>query len=147
MAGREFSLRVVQERAQFREEEAGRVVGQAAARVTEARQKSEALRVYREEYVQRLMDTGNAGVDGAGLREMLAFIARIDDALAQQDAEIARREAHWQATVAEWNERVLEVRTYDTLEQRHLERLAVRERRLDQKLTDEWAARRRGSDE
>jgi len=49
--------------------------------------------------------------------------------------------------VAQWNERVLELRTYDTLEQRHLDRLAGIERRLEQKLTDEWAARRRSGDE
>lgn len=147
MASREFSLRVVQERAQFREEEAGRVVGQAAARLAEARQKSETLRIYREQYVQRMMETGSSGVDAGSLRELLAFIARIDDALSQQDEEIARRDAHWQATVAQWNQRVLELRTYDTLEQRHLDRLAGVERRLEQRLTDEWAARRRSGDE
>ena len=147
MAGREFSLRVVQERAQFREQEAGRVVGQAAARLAEARQKSETLQVYREQYVQRMMQTAESVVDAGSLRELLAFISRIDDALSQQDIEIARREQHWRNMVAQWNERVLELRTYDTLEQRHLDRLAGIERRLEQKLTDEWAARRRSGDD
>lgn len=147
VASRVFSLRVVQERAQVREQDAGRVVGQAAARLAEARQKSETLQVYREQYVQRMMQTAESGVDAGSLRELLAFIARIDDALAQQDIEIARREAHWRNMVAQWNERVLELRTYDTLEQRHLDRLAGIERRLEQKLTDEWAARRRSGDE
>jgi flagellar FliJ protein len=147
MASRDFSLRAVQELSQFREEDAGRVVGLAAARLAEGRQKADVLRDYREQYVQQMMDSGNSGVDASRLRDALAFIARIDDALAQQAQEIERLHAQWQATVEEWNVRTRELRTYGVLERRHLDRVAAVEHRQDQKLTDEWAARRRTLDD
>ncbi|MBU3693686.1 MAG: flagellar export protein FliJ [Rhodocyclaceae bacterium] len=146
MPRRDFSLRVVQELSQFREEAAGREVGHAAARLAEGRQKAETLRDYRDHYARQLLEAGSGGVDAGRLRDALAFIARIDDALTQQAEEILRLEAAWQATLAVWEARACELRTYGVLEQRHLDRLAAAERRQEQKATDEWASRRRGVD-
>ncbi len=146
MASNRFPLEAVQDLARFREEEAGRMVALAAARLAEGRQKSEVLRSYREQYAQELITAGGAGVNATRLRDTLAFIARIDDALEQQALEIERLEANWQSQVADWNERTRELKTYGVLEQRHLDRLAVRERRQEQRLTDEWANRRRDAD-
>ncbi len=146
MASDRFPLAAVQDLARFREEEAGRMVALAAARLAEGRQKSEVLREYREQYARQLVSTAGGGVDAARIRDTLAFIARIDQALEQQLLEIERLETNWQATVAEWNERTRELKTYGVLEQRHIDRLAVRERRREQRITDDWATRRRDSD-
>jgi flagellar FliJ protein len=146
MASDRFPLQAVQDLARFREEEAGRMVALAAARLAEGRQKSEVLRSYREQYAQELITAGGAGVDAARLRDTLAFIARIDDALEQQALEIEKLAANWQSMVADWNERTRELKTYGVLEQRHLDRLALRDRRQEQRVTDEWANRRRDAD-
>lgn len=146
MAGRAFPLSAVQELARFREEEAGRMVALAAARLAEGRQKSEVLRDYRVQYSQQLIVTAGEGVDAARIRDTLAFIARIDQALEQQALEIERLEANWQTRVAEWNERTRELKTYGVLEQRHFDRLAVRDRRQEQRITDDWSTRRREND-
>lgn len=146
MAGRTFPLSAVQELARFREEEAGRMVALAAARLAEGRQKSEVLRDYRGQYAQQLIGAAGAGLDASRMRDTLAFIARIDQALEQQKLEIERLEATWQLRVADWNERTRELKTYGVLEQRHVDRLAVRDRRQEQRLTDEWANRRRDGD-
>ncbi len=146
MAGRAFPLSAVQELARFREEEAGRTVALAAARLAEGRQKSEVLRDYRVQYSQQLIVTAGEGVDAARIRDTLAFIARIDQALEQQALEIERLEANWQTRVAEWNERTRELKTYGVLEQRHFDRLAVRDRRQEQRITDDWSTRRREND-
>jgi len=146
MTGRTFPLEAVQELARFREQEAGRMVALAAARLAEGRQKSEVLRDYRVQYSQQLITAAGDGVDAARIRDTLAFISRIDQALEQQALEIERLEANWQVRVAEWNERIRELKTYGVLEQRHLDRLAVRDRRLEQRTSDEWATRRRDGD-
>ena len=142
MASDRFPLAAVQELARFREEEAGRTVALAAARLAEGRQKSEVLRDYRVQYSQQLIVTAGEGVDAARIRDTLAFIARIDQALEQQALEIERLEANWQTRVAEWNERTRELKTYGVLEQRHFDRLAVRDRRQEQRITDDWSTRR-----
>ena len=146
MASDRFPLAAVQDLARFREEEAGRMVALAAARLAEGRQKSEVLREYREQYARQLISSAGSGVDAARIRDTLAFIARIDQALEQQMLEIERLETNWQATVAEWNERTRALKTYGVLEQRHIDRLAVRERRREQRITDDWATRRRDGD-
>lgn len=142
MAGRTFSLEVVQERARSREEEAGRRVGLAAARLAEGQRKATMLQTYRDQYAQQLAEHGGTGIDVGRLRDTLAFIARIDEALRQQAEEVTALHQRWQAAVAEWNERNRESRTYDVLEQRHRDRLAAGERRQEQRITDEWATRR-----
>lgn len=146
MVGRAFPLAAVQELARFREAEAGRMVALAAARLAEGRQKAELLRGYRAEYVRQLAGVASAGVEAGRLRDTLAFIARIDDALEQQALEIEQLHAHWQAMVDEWGARTRELKTYDVLETRHLDRLALGERRSEQRSTDEWATRRRDAD-
>lgn len=147
MAAHAFPLKVVQDLARFREEAAARAVGLAAARLAEGRQKAEVLRSYREQYARELAEAAaRGGLDAARIRDTLAFIARIDDALAQQSLEIERLETHWQASVGEWGDRRRDLRTCDTLEQRHLDRLAAVERRLEQRVTDEWSDRRRAAD-
>lgn len=146
MASDRFPLAAVQDLARFREEEAGRMVALAAARLAEGRQKAEVLRDYRAQYAQQLISTAGDGIDAGRIRDTLAFIARIDQALEQQALEIERLEANWQAMVTDWNERTRELKTYEVLEQRHIDRLAVRERRQEQRITDDWATRRRDAD-
>lgn len=122
------------------------MVALAAARLAEGRQKAEVLRDYRGQYAQQLIGAAGAGLDASRMRDTLAFIARIDQALEQQKLEIERLEANWQLRVADWNERTRELKTYGVLEQRHIDRLAVRDRRQEQRLTDEWANRQRDGD-
>jgi len=122
------------------------MVALAAARLAEGRQKSEVLRDYRGQYSQQLIVTAGSGVDAARIRDTLAFIARIDEALEQQALEIERLEANWRERVAEWTERTRELKTYGVLEQRHLDRLALRDRRQEQRITDDWSTRRRDAD-
>ncbi|MFZ4498217.1 MAG: flagellar export protein FliJ [Burkholderiales bacterium] len=146
MADSRFPLQAVQDLARFREEEVGRMVALAAARLAEGRQKAEVLRGYRADYARQLIGDAGEGVEVGRMRDTLAFIARIDQALEQQAIEVERLHAHWQAMVAEWGERTRELKTYEVLEQRHLDRLALRERRLEQRGTDDWAMRRRDAD-
>ena len=146
MASNDFPLGAVQELARFREEAAGRMVALAAARLAEGQQKSEVLRGYREQYARQLIGIAGEGMDAGQMRDTLAFIARIDQALDQQALEIERLQANWQAMVADWNARTRELKTYDVLEQRHIERLAAQDRRQEQRLNDEWATRRRDGD-
>jgi len=146
MSSQTFPLAAVQELARFREEAAGRMVALAAARLAEGRQKSEALRDYREQYAQQLLSTAGTGIDAGRIRDTLAFIARIDQALEQQAAEIVRLESNWQLVMADWNERTRELKAYGVLEQRHIDKRALREQRQEQRLTDEWANRRRDAD-
>jgi flagellar FliJ protein len=145
MTDRRFPLQTVQELAESREEEAGRLVNLAAARLAEARNKADVLRAYRDQYAQQLLEAGAVGVDPGRWRDTLAFIARIDEALKQQVVEIGRLEGAWRHAVGEWHARTQDLRRYGVLEQRHDDRLAIVDRRVEQRLADELATRRRGS--
>jgi flagellar FliJ protein len=146
MASREFSLKVVQELTYTRQDEAGRLVALSEARLTEARQKLEALDSYRDQYAQQLIATGGSGVGIGQLRDLHAFIGRIDEAIAQHKLEIARLEQGWQSALEQWSTRRQAAKTMDALEERHLLNLEREDRRLDQKQQDEFASRRREHD-
>lgn len=141
MTSRQFPLKTLQERAVALQDDAGRQVAEAQARLTDARRKGELLETYRTQYRQRLDAAGEAGTTIQQVQDLTAFIARIDEALLQQRGEIDYLQALWSTARAQWLERRSDRKALDLLEERHTEREQQRERRAEQKVQDEAASR------
>src|SRR5690606_29946973 len=99
------------------------------------------LRRYRDEYRAKLDNATRTGVSALELSNFRSFLAKLDEAIAQQNADVA----HWQAAVmrgrADWQKAERRARSYGVLNERRAEQARGREARVEQKQNDEYAAR------
>jgi flagellar FliJ protein len=85
------------------ERDCARRLAGAQQRLAEAERRLTELERYRQEYQQAFHERARSGLQARGLREFQAFIARLDEAIAQQRAlqqqsrlEQARQHSQWQ---------------------------------------------------
>ncbi len=112
------------------------LAGQRAARL-----KDEMLVQYRGEYLERQARTTRAGTDGATLRNLAGFLAKLDEARAQSARELAEMDARVARARIEWSAAKRKLEGYLALQRRDEGRRAVRARRSEQRQQDEFAAR------
>ena len=136
-----FRLKVVQNLAIKASDDAAVVLGQLNAEVAKQEQKLEMLIQYREDYRGRVRGTVNRDVHTAGWMNLQQFIAKLDDAIEQQRTAIAMAQAAVARGQTDWQEKQVKVKAFDKLEQRHDARQAERMKKLEQRATDEFAAR------
>lgn len=125
--------------ADTRERDAGADVA-AARRVLEDREKQlEQLRGYRAEYASRAAHQGAA--DAVRLQNYHAFLARLADAIRQQEDLVAAARLELERKTASWQERRIEAASLGKV----VERIAGAEQkaadRREQRETDERALR------
>jgi flagellar FliJ protein len=100
---------------------------------------------YRDEYREKMNKSSQGGVSIVELNNFRTFLARLEEAVAQQQADVA----HWQ-TAAEcsreaWRGADRQARSYGVLNERRHERSASAAARGEQKQSDELAARMPGT--
>lgn len=139
---RPFSLQPLLEIMQNRADEATRRLGTLIAQERNAKQQLTLLEGYREDYAQRFRLAAEAGLSPRNWANYQEFLARIDEAIRQQRANVQHSEHNTAAGQARWQEQNKRLKAIDTLAERHLDRERYRENRLDQKAHDELAARR-----
>jgi flagellar FliJ protein len=95
-------LEPVDQLARHTERECARRLAGAQQRLVDAERRLSELERYREEYRRALRTRASSGLQAKGLREFQTFIARLDDAIAQQrallqhlHAEYAREQHQW----------------------------------------------------
>ncbi len=137
-----FSLQPLLELMQSRTDEATRKLGQLLAVEQNQRSRLQMLEQYREEYAQRMSDAVRQGLTPTALQNFQSFIFRIDDAITQQRVVVENSEKSTRQGQQQWQEQNKQLKAIDTLSQRHELRERYRENRSDQKLQDEFAARR-----
>ncbi|MFO1401156.1 MAG: flagellar export protein FliJ [Steroidobacteraceae bacterium] len=86
------------------ERDCARRLAGAQQHLADAEQRLAELERYREEYHQAFHERARSGLQARGLREFQVFIARLDEAIAQQRAllqqsrlEHARQHSQWQS--------------------------------------------------
>lgn len=136
-----FPLQPLLDLANERMDEAARRLGELIASEQAGEQKLALLQQYRDEYRNRFLETVRGGVGPEVLRNFSAFIARLDEAIALQKAQVerfkqqtAQGQQHW---IAERNR----VKAFDTLSERHYKGVAQKEAKQEQKFADEHAAK------
>jgi flagellar protein FliJ len=99
------------------------------------------LHRYRDEYRTKMENASRNGVSVIELNNFRTFLARLEEAVAQQQADVN----HWQAAVDRsrefWREAERRSRSYGVLNDRRHERERDAAERVEQKQSDEFAAR------
>ena len=136
-----FRLKFVQDLAQKKSDEAATRLGMLNAEVAKAEQKLQMLLDYREEYRERFRGTVQRDVGTAEFRNFQQFLEKLEEAIEQQRAAILVTRDNVARGQREWQVKQIEVKAYDTLEQRHESAVAERLKKIDQRVTDEFAGR------
>ena len=105
----------------------------------DAENKLAQLKIFLDEYNQRLQQQSQVGFSISQLRDFQAFILKLELAIRAQAEEVERRRQRWLIAQEEWQAREREVKAYETLRQRHDDAERRTEERLDQRLQDEFA--------
>jgi flagellar FliJ protein len=139
MAG-EFRLHTVLELAQWRLESATARLQALALRRREAEATLAQLLAFQAEY-RSTRERGLAqGLEADRLRDLDAFLTKLEQAIGLQRAEVERSDSRWQAEHAQWLELRRRQQALETLRQRHLRAQAASAARREQKQQDEFAA-------
>lgn len=111
-------------------------------KLVDAQRKCQELERYREEYEKQFKDTAARGIGVMGLRDYQAFLARLNEAVRQQQAVVARALAERDAERTRWQEMARKAKALDhVVDQWNAEERRARDRR-EQLETDERAQRR-----
>lgn len=140
-----FSLQPLLDLMQTRTDEATRTLGKLIAAEQSQRSRLQMLEQYREEYAQRLRDTIAQGVTRLVMLNYQDFLARIDEAIAQQKLAVQNSELSTKAGQEHWKAQNKQLKAIDTLSQRHDARERHRENKLEQKIQDEYTTRKFGT--
>lgn len=137
-----FTLQPLLELMQTRSDEATRNLGKLIAAEQNAKSRLEMLEQYRGEYAARLLEQSQQGLTPLALRNYQDFLARIDEAIAQQVLAVKQSEQSTAAGQQHWKEQNKRLKAIDTLSSRHDARERLRDGKLEQKLLDEFSSRK-----
>jgi flagellar FliJ protein len=141
---RKFHLQALQDLSNLRLDEAARQLGKLIAGEQEASQRFELLVQYRDEYHAQFLAAAGNGLGPEAWRNYQHFLSRLDEAIEQARAMVAASKQRTAAGQQNWLDKRGKAKAFDTLAQRHQVRIAYAEARLEQKMSDEHAARRFG---
>ncbi|HPP47686.1 MAG TPA: flagellar export protein FliJ [Accumulibacter sp.] len=137
-----FSLQTVLELMQTRTDEATRQLAGLLAAEQDAQRKLTMLQMYRDEYFARFRAAAQNGLRPAEWRNYQDFLARLDEALGQQQHAVSVQQSHTAAGQAEWRRQHSKLKAIDALADRHRNNEARQELKQEQKEQDAFAARR-----
>lgn len=137
-----FSLQPLLELMQTRTDEATRQLGKLIAAEQNAKSRLQMLEQYREEYAQRLREATEKGITRSILHNYQDFLARIDQAISQQNTAVLQSENSTAAGQNHWQEQNKRLKAIDTLSVRHDIRERWREGKQEQKIQDEFSSRK-----
>jgi flagellar protein FliJ len=123
---------------------ASRVVG-IQTRLEDAGKRCAELRRYVVEYQSMFQQRAAGGINATGLRDYQSFLARLNDAVRQQEGVISQIESECARARVEWLEAAArKTAVGKVIDNARNEDRRQEERRL-QKENDEWAQRRNGA--
>lgn len=141
-----FTLQPLLELMQNRTDEATRKLGQLIAAEQNAKSRLQMLEQYRAEYADRLRDAIAQGMTRQVLANYQDFLARIDEAIRQQTTVVQQTENNTLYGQQHWKEQNTRLKAIDTLSLRHDAKEKQREEKREQKLLDEFSARKYAAD-
>jgi len=140
-----FSLQPLLELMQNRTDEATRHLGKLISAEQNARSRLEMLEQYRAEYADKLRDAIAQGLTRQVLANYQDFLGRIDEAIGQQREMLSQSEAGTRRGQEHWKQQNTRLKAIGTLATRHETRERQRENKQEQKLLDEFSARKYSS--
>lgn len=95
------------------------------------------------DYQQRMLQQGQAGTTVAQWADFRLFMQKLDEAQVQQVREVERATQRFLMEKQAWLLQRKQLKSYEVLLARENDRLALKQRRQEQKALDEFAARRK----
>lgn len=95
------------------------------------------------DYQQRMLQQGQAGTTVAQWADFRLFMQKLDEAQVQQAREVERATQRFLMEKQAWLLQRKQLKSYEVLLARENDRLALKQRRQEQKALDEFAARRK----
>lgn len=129
------------ELAQNKSDTAAIRMAKTATQLGAAEQKAQMLCGYRDDYRARLDAASLRGAPIAELTNFRAFLARLDEAVVQQQAETAFWRDQSARARTDWQAEQKELQSYTTIATRRRSEIARVQAKREQKATDEFAAR------
>jgi flagellar FliJ protein len=136
-----FSMQPLVHLAHQKNDDATRKFGQLIQQQQAAQTKLHTLEQYREDYQTRLQQAVRNGINQTSLRNFQDFIHRLDEAVEQQRNNIVQILHLMQAGRNELANTQRNMKSFDTLAQRHLESERKLEDKLEQRQQDEYTGR------
>lgn len=127
--------------AQRASDAAAKRLGVALKAVSDAEEKKQMLIGYRDEYARRFEAAQQAGITPMAYRNFQAFMVKLDNAISGQQEVLRVAKLRSDEEKAAWQESERKRLSYTTLMDRAAQIKLKREAKLDQKQTDEHAAR------
>lgn len=136
-----FSLQPLMKLAQHRNDSATRRLGQLNKQQQSAQEKLETLQQYRKDYQTRLQEATQNGMNPSDLRNFQQFINKLDEAIGQQLKQFEQSKISTQAGRNEFDVTRRKLKSFDTLQQRHIEEQKIVAEKSEQKTLDEHTGR------
>lgn len=136
-----FSLQPLMDLARNRNESATRKLGQLNKLQHDAQNKLEMLQQYRSDYQTRLQESTRNGMNPDELRNFREFIRKIDEAIAQQIQAVEQSKVSTEAGRGEFDSTRRKLKSFDMLQQRHVEAQNKVAAKAEQKALDEHTGR------
>lgn len=144
---RPFSLQTVLDLMQNRTDEATQHLARLIATERNAKTKLDMLQRYRDEYAERFRQAATNGLAQPEWRNYQEFLNRLDEAIQQQLEAVTLQETHTAAGQANWQQQRAKLQAFDALFERHRASEARLQVRQEQKVQDEYAARRKDDEQ
>ena len=136
-----FTLKPLMELAQHHKEAATRELGQRNKTEHAAQEKLDMLRRYRNEYQTRLQEATRVGIDPLELRNFQQFIDKLDEAIFQQRKVLEQSRVSVAQGRTEFDSTQRRLKSYTTLQDRHMEEQKKVEAKSEQSALDEHTGR------
>jgi len=130
------------ELATTRIESAVRALGASQSREREENSKLQVLVGYRDEYRARFATASRQGLDRRAWTNYHEFMAKLEEAIKQQQALLARYRNAVEQCRVEWLTASGRLKSIDTLDQRRRQAERTIDRRREQRVQNEHAARK-----
>ncbi|MDP1594628.1 MAG: flagellar export protein FliJ [Gallionella sp.] len=136
-----FHLQPLLNLAQIKNESATRKLGQLNKQQHDTQAQLEILQQYRKDYQTRMQESSRNAIDPALLRNFQEFINKLDLAIAQQIKAVEQSKLSTQMGRGEFSNTQRKLKSFDTLQQRHIETQSKAEAKLEQRAMDEHTGR------
>jgi len=136
-----FHLQPLLDLANMRNDSATRKLGQLNKQQHDTQTKLEVLQQYRRDYQDRLQTASKQGMNPALLRNFQEFIYKLDTAIAQQSHAVEQSKQSTLRGRGEFSTTQRKLKSFDTLQQRHVEEQLKVEAKQEQRAMDEHTGR------
>lgn len=130
-------LRPVQQVAESKEKKAAQHMGRARVHLAQEEAKLEQLRQYHHEYLERFQQAAASGMSATQLQEYRAFLAKLDEAIRQQEKVVAASVADHSSHKDNWKQKRTRTQALGKVVERYRDEERKAADRTEQKESDD----------